>query len=304
MDLRDIDTSKPVSVPTMSVTKPEPEPEPETDTKRSVTISPSSATIELEGTRILSLNALLNNLPVDQQKYAIQWYLGDPAGKPISMGNSLTGPPFIEAIGNKEGTYKVSVMVIDKATSKEVGRAYATVIAKKSLDGPLSGTWKGTFKGRSVSEIFWTETTDVQGTITISVRQRGSDVVGAIFMTDYKASCVSSDPEFPCTPMPLSPGAPIMERPVDMPEGSLYWLNGKIDSNGSLNITYLDLPTCVYHPESTSYEDIDISVSISGNSMILNSFTYRHPSPSMVVTGTASFTVTKVSEKYYDKLFQ
>ncbi|MHB0886578.1 MAG: hypothetical protein ACYC41_11940 [Bacillota bacterium] len=96
-----------------------------------ISVFPSTATVDL-GRPILLLRANANSQAVDTKTYAARWTLGDAL---LSTETSLTEAPFIKAIGNREGTYEVTLIIINKSSGKEVGRSTAKVVAKK--DKPI-----------------------------------------------------------------------------------------------------------------------------------------------------------------------
>jgi hypothetical protein len=97
-----------------------------------VQVFPASATVDLDGGRTLLLRAVVDGSGIgkDNDKYAVEWYLGGSAL--ISREPWLTTEPFVNAIGGREGTYLVKLVVKDRASGALVGEGAATVTAKKS----------------------------------------------------------------------------------------------------------------------------------------------------------------------------
>jgi len=99
---------------------------------------PATATVDLEFGTLL-LKALVNGSSIGQNdtKYAVEWYL--KGGALISREPWLTKEPFVKAIGGREGTYSIRLVVKDRASGALVGEGTATVTAKKSEEKIVTG---------------------------------------------------------------------------------------------------------------------------------------------------------------------
>ena len=101
----------------------------QTASANNVTIFPKQSTVDLDFPNLLlyaNVDSIHVKAPSDE-KYNVGWYLNN---KLISSESNLTTAPFLKAIGNREGTYAIKLVVWDKAGT-QLGYYTASVIAKK-----------------------------------------------------------------------------------------------------------------------------------------------------------------------------
>jgi hypothetical protein len=167
--------------------------------------------------------------------------------------------------------------------------------------GAFTGTWQGTYRCQYVDENYgiYTETTDVNSSVEIYLRQKGSDVVGVVIFDNYKSTGVSSDellqyfPPVPCPPA----------HQITLDSGEILGadgLFGTVGADGNLKITLLQVNYCYYEEGRVVWTDEkrDVSISISGNSMKISYYSICPQNWEI----NASFNLTKVSDQY-DKIW-
>ncbi len=153
---------------------------PTTSTTQSVGIFPrAGATVDLDWP-ILLLYADVNSLHIGarSEKYRVGWYVN---GKFVSSEPSLTAPPFLNAIGNQEGTYTISLTVWDKLTGALVGNAEATVIAKKDKPILVVNHWVSATPGNGMR--YWDVVSEGAGWLQCDVDLRLEGSTGTLALT-------------------------------------------------------------------------------------------------------------------------
>jgi hypothetical protein len=157
-----------------------------------VAIFPSEDYIRLKGVpQYLMLKPLLNALPVDSQKYTVEWYVGAPGAKPVSTEHILREKPFLAAVGNKAGTYTVYLVVKDEITKKQVGNiAQATVTVKGEEEFIPAGHWVSATPGKGMRmwdasvgtrDLWWEGDVDLiacpNGSLTFTITRFNPDIM-------------------------------------------------------------------------------------------------------------------------------
>jgi tetratricopeptide (TPR) repeat protein len=281
-----------------------------TITSGRVSVFPSSATITLGAIpTLVSFTAMVDgkSIGVDNKDYTVEWlidnrlvYTREFLNKPLPM---LTTEDLLKCV-NSAGTYIVKARVRDKAgnfvsenTATLIVKGQTTIAGSSPISNPLSGTWKGTLKHRTVGS--WgapiTLTTDIEALITMHLKQKEQYVEGIIILSDVKERNTYSDPD--SVWIPLVPPPPVFAR-IGTVDGSL---TGKIDSQGNINLISFTLQNFLYTPNPYQPQEQYASVSISGDSMTFKfGLSYDLGGKR---TNTGSFTVTKVSDRYDDSLF-
>jgi len=153
-------------------------------------------------------------------------------------------------------------------------------------NGPLSGIYQGTSQYHEVWDCFWIYVSDVRETLTVHLRQKGSQVEGIIICSDVTWTSESDDPFDPAEPFFI----PLLNYDA---------FTAEVDANGNLGFTYLQLGGIEYTRMSHSPLERVYSGTISGNSMTLNFFTKDSD-----LERTGTFTASRISGRFDEAVFE
>jgi hypothetical protein len=160
-----------------------------------VQVFPATAKVNLESGALL-LRAVVDGVSIgkDNDKYAVEWYLGGTAL--ISREPWLTTEPFAKAIGGREGTYLIKLVVKDRASGALVGEGTARVTAEKSKKISLGPSrWVSATPGKGMK--YWFDPVNTEKNLwfeaDVELQVQGSKGTLAFTVTSvYPSSRITS----------------------------------------------------------------------------------------------------------------